>query len=58
MAEAPPSAALPTGVSAGLATVPGQHAPGNDSHNGIVLAALAIMLAGGTALVGVRWLRG
>jgi hypothetical protein len=53
-----PSAALPTGVSAGLATVPGQHAPGNDSHNGIVLAALAIMLAGGTALVGVRWLRG
>jgi hypothetical protein len=49
--------AMPTAVSAGLATAPGQHAPGDDSHNGIVLAALAMMLAGGTALVAVRWLR-
>ena len=36
---------------------PGSARPGDDSHNGIVLAALAIMLAGGTALVGIRWLR-
>ncbi len=49
--------ALPTAVSAGLATAPGAHAPGDDSHNGIVLAAFAIMLAGGTAVVTVRWLR-
>jgi hypothetical protein len=52
-----PQAALPTAVSAGLASAPGQPAPGNDSHNGIVLAALAIMLTGGTALVAIRWLR-
>lgn len=55
--EQAPAAALPTAVSAGLETAPGAHAPGDDSHNGIVLAALAIMLAGGTALVGIRWLR-
>ena len=55
--EQAPAAAMPTAVSAGLASAPGQHAPGNDSHNGFVLAALAIMLAGGTALVGIRWLR-
>ncbi len=45
---------LPTAVSAGYESMPGQHAPGDDSHNGIVLAALAIMLTGGTALVVVR----
>ena len=39
-------------VSAGLAT-----APGDDSHSGIALAALAMMLTGGTALVVIRWLR-
>ena len=55
--RAAPAAASRPAVSAGLATAPGQHAPGDDSHNGIVLAALAIMLAGGTALVGIRWLR-
>ncbi|MET0839589.1 MAG: hypothetical protein ABWY19_12450, partial [Marmoricola sp.] len=49
--------ALPTAVSAGLETAPGAHAPGDDSRNGIVLAAFAIMLAGGTAVVVFRWLR-
>ena len=52
--QAAPAKALPTAVSAGLETMPGQHAPGDDSHNGFVLAALAIMLTGGTALVVVR----
>ena len=46
---------LPTAVSAGLATAP---APaGQDSNSGIALAALAMMLTGGTALVVIRWLR-
>jgi hypothetical protein len=53
--DAPQS--LPTAVSAGLETAPAVHAPGDDSHNGIVLAAFAIMLAGGTAVVVIRWLR-
>ena len=48
-ADAPKS--LPTAVSAGLATT-----PGDESNSGIVKAALAMMLAGGTALVVIRWL--
>ena len=51
-AAAPP--ALPTAVSAGYESMPGQHAPGDDSHNGFVVAALAIMAVAGTALVVVR----
>ena len=51
-----PQQSLPTAVSAGLAGTPGQNPPADDSHDGIALAALAIMLAGGTALVVVRWL--
>jgi hypothetical protein len=51
-AQAAAPKALPTSVSAGLAT-----APGDDSHSGIALAALAMMLTGGTALVVIRWLR-
>jgi hypothetical protein len=51
-AQAAAPKSLPTAVSAGLATAPGQ-----DSDNGIVLAALAMMLTGGTALVVIRWLR-
>jgi hypothetical protein len=54
-AAAPQS--LPTAVSAGLESAPGAHAPGDDSHNGFVLAAFALMLAGGTAVGVVRWLR-
>jgi len=50
-AEAAPQK-LPTAVSAGLAGTPGE-----ESHDGIVKAALAMMLAGGTALVVIRWLR-
>ncbi len=50
--SAPP--ALPTAVSAGYESMPGQHAPGDDSHNGFVVAALAIMAVAGTALVVVR----
>jgi len=46
--------ALPTAVSAGYESMPGQHAPGDDSHNGFVVAALAIMAVAGTALVVVR----
>ncbi len=47
-AAAPEAAApaLPTAVSAGYESMPGQHAPGDDSHNGFVVAALAIMAAG------------
>ena len=52
---APPHKALPTAVSAGLASAPGQSAPQSDNH--VALAALAMMLAGGTALVAIRWLR-
>jgi hypothetical protein len=52
-AQAAAPQALPTAVSAGLATAPG----GGDSHSGIALAALAMMLVGGTSLVVVRWLR-
>jgi hypothetical protein len=51
-AQAAAPKALPTSVSAGLAT-----APGEDSHSAIALAALAMMLTGGTALVVIRWLR-
>jgi hypothetical protein len=43
---------LPTSVSAGLAS-----APGEDSHDGVALAALAMLLIGGTALVAIRGLR-
>ena len=43
---------LPTSVSAGLAS-----APGEDSHDGVALAALAMLLVGGTALVAIRGLR-
>jgi hypothetical protein len=51
--EAPQS--LPTAVSAGLATAP----TGGQQHDrdAMVLAALAIMLAGGSALVLIRWLQ-
>ncbi len=56
--EAPAApAAVPTAVSAGLASAPGSHAPGDDSHNGIVLGAFAILTAGGTALVAIRRLQ-
>jgi hypothetical protein len=50
--QAAPAKSLPTAVSAGLAT-----APDTDSHTGFVLAALAMMAVGGTALVVIRWLR-
>ena len=58
-APAAPAApkSLPKGVSAGLASAPGQHAPTDNSRTGIALAAFAIMLTGGTALVVVRRLR-
>jgi hypothetical protein len=43
---------LPTAVSAGLAT-----APQDDRNSGVALAALVMLLSGGTALVVIRWLR-
>jgi hypothetical protein len=51
-AQAAAPQALPTSVSAGLAS-----APGDDSHSSTALVALAMMLTGGTALVVIRWLR-
>jgi hypothetical protein len=48
--SAPTTSHLPKAVSAGLATVPADQRQ-DDSHDGIALAALAIMLLGGTALV-------
>ena len=45
---------LPTNVPAGYAQAPGSGAGGDGSANEIVLAALAIMVVGGTALVGFR----
>lgn len=47
---------LPTAVSAGVAG-PGIVAPGEDSDNGVVLAAFAMLLTGGVGLVGLRTLR-
>jgi hypothetical protein len=52
-AEAAAPQSLPTAVSAGLATAPGD----DDPHSGIALVALAMMFTGGTALVVIRWLR-
>jgi hypothetical protein len=50
--QAPKHKALPTAVSAGLAS-----APGEDAHDTIALTALAMMFTGGTAVVIIRWLR-
>ena len=51
-AEVAAPQSLPTAVSAGLAT-----APQEDRHSGVALAALMMLLTGGTALVVIRWLR-
>lgn len=46
---------LPTAVSAGVSGP--TRAPGDDSHNGVVLAAFSLLLAGGIGLVGLRALQ-
>ncbi|MGZ8744209.1 MAG: hypothetical protein ACXWXO_14920 [Nocardioides sp.] len=51
--------ALPTAVSAGVATAPGISRPQGDDHtNAIVLGAFAVLVATGAGFVGFRRLRG
>jgi hypothetical protein len=59
-APAAPPAALPTGVSAGYATMPAQYAEqGHDnSANMIVLGAFAVLVASGAGFATYRRLRG
>ncbi len=59
--EAPAAApaALPTAVSAGYATMPGQHSDrGDDGVNAIVLGTFAILTAAGAGALTLRRLRG
>ena len=59
---APPTepAAIPTGVSAGYETMPGQYAEqgGDDATDLIVVGAFGLLVATGAAFVGFRRLRG
>ena len=55
---APPKAkGLPTGVSAGYATMPGGNAHGDDNTTAIVLGAFALLMATGAGFVTFRRLR-
>ena len=55
---APPKAkGLPTGVSAGYETMPGNGAPGDDNTTAIVLGAFALLMATGAGFVTFRRLR-
>jgi hypothetical protein len=57
--EAAAPAALPTAVSAGYATMPGEHAgQGDDSSNAIVLGAFALLVATAAGFTTFRRLRG
>jgi hypothetical protein len=58
-AEAAAPTALPTAVSAGAASMPGQHAhQGDSSANAIVLGAFALLVASAAGFVTLRRLRG
>jgi hypothetical protein len=55
--QAAPPKGLPTGVSAGYATMPGDNAQGDDNTNAIVLGAFAILVAACAGFVTLRRLR-